>query len=147
MTDSVKRVTEMANFELDPQLKADSLPLAELDLCTVRLMNDTTYPWILMVPKVGHMVELIDLARQDQHRLMDEIACVSSALRSVTDCHKLNVATLGNMVRQLHIHVIARFEGDAAWPGPIWGKVPMAPYEAAAVQARIEALQAALVDL
>ncbi|WP_114007606.1 HIT domain-containing protein [Cohaesibacter intestini] len=119
----------MSQFTLDPQLGADSLPLLELDLCTLRVMNDATYPWILMVPKQAGLAELIDLSIEDQHRLTDEIRVVSKALQAVTKCDKLNVAALGNMVRQLHIHVIARFEGDAAWPGPVWGKVPAVAYD------------------
>ncbi|TLP45971.1 HIT domain-containing protein [Cohaesibacter sp. CAU 1516] len=119
----------MSQFTLDPQLGADSLPLLELDLCTLRVMNDATYPWILMVPKQAGLAELIDLSIEDQHRLTDEIRAVSTALQAVTKCDKLNVAALGNMVRQLHIHVIARFEGDAAWPGPVWGKVPAVAYD------------------
>ncbi len=118
----------MAEFTLDPQLAADSIPLCQLELCTVRLMKDANYPWLLMVPKRAGMVELIDMAGQDQHQLIDEIANLSAALRSVTGCDKLNVATLGNMVPQLHIHLIARFKGDAAWPGPVWGKVPAKDY-------------------
>ncbi|PLW75808.1 HIT family protein [Cohaesibacter celericrescens] len=135
----------MVDFILDPQLKADSLPLAELELCTVRLMNDTHFPWLLMVPKYNGLEELIDLARQDQHRLMDEMLMVSNALQDATGCDKLNVAALGNMVRQLHVHVVARFEGDAAWPGPIWGKVPMHPYEEAKANNLITTLQTALL--
>ena len=135
----------MAEFTLDPQLEKDSVPLAELELCTVRLMNDANYPWLLMVPKYDGLVELIDLARQDQHRLMDEIRQVSNALQSATDCDKLNVAALGNMVRQLHIHVIARFEGDGAWPGPVWGKVPAIAYSDDQIEALTAKLQTALL--
>ena len=135
----------MAPFTLDPRLEGDSLPLAELELCTIRLMNDANFPWLLMVPKQDGLVELIDLARQDQHRLMDEIRQVSAALREATDCDKLNVAQLGNMVRQLHIHVIARFESDGAWPGPIWGKLEMKPYAPQERDALIEKLQTALL--
>ncbi|MCW2310118.1 HIT family protein [Rhodobium gokarnense] len=115
-------------FSLHPQLDADSSPIADLGLSTVRLMDDATYPWLLLVPRVPGAVELIDLSRDDRHLLMDEIAAAETALRSVTGCDKLNVGALGNMVPQLHIHVIARFKGDAAWPGPVWGKVPARPY-------------------
>lgn len=134
----------MAEFTLDPQLAADSVPLCQLELCTVRLMKDANYPWLLMVPKRAGMVELIDMARQDQHQLMDEVAMLSAALRSVTNCDKLNVATLGNMVPQLHIHLIARFKGDAAWPGPIWGKVAPKDYEADAHIVLVERIMQAL---
>ncbi|WP_319530612.1 HIT family protein [uncultured Cohaesibacter sp.] len=135
----------MAEFTLDPQLEGDSLPLAELELTTVRLMNDANFPWLLMVPKRDGLVELIDLARQEQHLLMDEIRQVSHALKQVTGCDKLNVAQLGNQVRQLHVHVIARTEGDAAWPGPIWGKLPTRAYGDEEAEAMIEALQTALL--
>lgn len=134
----------MREFTLDPQLKGDSLPLAELELCTLRLMKDANYPWLLLVPKINGLVEMIDLARQDQHRLMDEIRQVSHALQQVTGCDKLNVAALGNMVPQLHVHIIARFKGDAAWPGPVWGKVPMIDYEEGKANDMIEKLQEAL---
>ena len=135
----------MSQFTLDPQLEGDSLPLLDLDLCLVRLMNDATYPWILMVPRQEGLAELIDLSIEDQHRLTDEIRIVSKALQSVSGCDKLNVAALGNMVRQLHIHVIARFVGDAAWPGPIWGKVPVVAYQGAASDALIASLKTAIM--
>nr|WP_321445818.1 HIT family protein [uncultured Cohaesibacter sp.] len=135
----------MSQFTLDPQLEGDSLPLLDFDLCVVRLMNDATYPWILMVPKQDGLAELIDLSIEDQHRLTDEIRIVSKALQSVSGCDKLNVAALGNMVGQLHIHVIARFVGDAAWPGPIWGKVPAVAYQGAASDALIAALKTAIM--
>lgn len=137
----------MSQFTLDPQLEGDSLPLLELDLCTVRLMNDANYPWILMVPKQDGLAELIDLSVDDQHKLTDEIRLVSTALQKVSACDKLNVAALGNMVRQLHIHIVARFEGDAAWPGPIWGKVPSVPYEETDSTKLIETLTEALDQL
>ncbi len=135
----------MSQFTLDPQLEGDSLPLLELDLCIVRLMNDATYPWVLMVPKQDGLAELIDLSIEDQHRLTDEIRIVSTALQSVSRCDKLNVAALGNMVRQLHIHVIARFVGDVAWPGPIWGKVPAVAYQGATRDALIASLKTAIM--
>lgn len=134
----------MSDFALDPRLEADSLPLCELELCTVRLAKDANYPWLIMVPKVAGMAELIDLSAQNQHRLTDEIAAISGALRTVTNCDKLNVAALGNMVRQLHIHVIARYEGDSAWPGPIWGVNPAKDYEEGKADELIGKIKAAL---
>lgn len=113
-----------ADFQLDPNLAADSLPVAELALSNLRLMTDANYPWLLLVPRRPALVELIDLEAAERNLLMEEIASVSRALREVTVCDKLNVAALGNMVRQLHVHLIARFVGDAAWPGPVWGKAP-----------------------
>nr|WP_319483573.1 HIT family protein [uncultured Cohaesibacter sp.] len=134
----------MVEFTLDPQLKADSMPVADLPLCTVRLVNDSNFPWLLMVPRIAGLAELIDLETGLQHQLMDEIASVSGALKALTRCDKLNVANLGNQVRQLHIHVIARFEGDAAWAGPIWGKLPAKAYDKDDADRLIKALETAL---
>lgn len=123
----------MANtFALDSRLAADSVPIGELPLCVVRLMEDARYPWLLLVPRRAGMAEIVDLDATDRARLMEEIALASAALKSETGCFKLNVAALGNIVRQLHVHVIARFEGDAAWPGPVWGKGERQPYAPAA---------------
>src|SRR5258707_13935689 len=108
-------------FQLDPRLAGDSVPLAEFGLSALRLMNDARFPWLILVPRRAGAADIIDLDAADRATLMDEIAIVSSALKSVTACDKLNVAALGNMVRQLHVHVIARFQTDAAWPNPVWG--------------------------
>lgn len=127
---------------LDPRLAADSVFVADLPLCQMRLMNDATYPWLLLVPRREGMAEIIDLPPPDRLRLMEEVGEVSTALRDITSCDKLNVAALGNMVRQLHVHVIARFTGDPAWPGPVWGKAPAKPYEPEALKALAERLAA-----
>ncbi|PLX38167.1 MAG: diadenosine tetraphosphate hydrolase [Hyphomicrobiales bacterium] len=132
------------SFELDPQLEADSIALAELTLCTVRLMNDANYPWLLMVPKRADLAEIIDLGVDARGILMEEIAFVSEALKGATGCLKLNVAALGNMVRQLHVHIIARFEDDPAWPGPVWGKVAAKEWDPAARERLVGALSKAL---
>lgn len=131
-------------FTLDPQLEADSLPVTDLALSTVRLMNDASYPWLLMVPRRPDLAELIDLDAGDRAVLMEEIATVSEALKALTGCTKLNVAALGNMVRQLHIHVIARFDSDPAWPGPVWGKVAPTPWEPATAAQMIANLRTRL---
>lgn len=109
----------MAEFALDPRLEADSIPVAELPLSAVRLMRDANFPWLLLVPRRAGTVEIIDLSEADRARLMDEIALASTALRSEVPCDKLNVAALGNMVAQLHVHVIARRRDDPAWPNPV----------------------------
>ncbi|MFN3854828.1 MAG: HIT domain-containing protein [Phreatobacter sp.] len=131
-------------FVLDPRLQADTLAVTDLPLCTVRLMNDATYPWLVLVPRRAGAVELIDLARAERIQLMDEVAAASQLLRRLTGCEKLNVAALGNMVRQLHVHVIGRFSADPAWPGPVWGKVPARPYGEAARTGLVAALAAGL---
>jgi diadenosine tetraphosphate (Ap4A) HIT family hydrolase len=110
----------MSEFTTDPRLAADSILLVPLGLCDVRLMNDARFPWLLLVPRV-EATELVDLDPEDRMRLLDEITEVAAALREATGCHKLNIAALGNVVRQLHVHIIARFTTDAAWPRPVWG--------------------------
>ena len=111
----------MTTFTLDPILEKDSFEIGALKLCTLRLMNDKRYPWIIMVPMRDGLTEIIDLTHQDRTLLMDEISQVCETLKALFTPHKLNIAALGNQVRQLHIHVIARQETDEAWPQPIWG--------------------------
>lgn len=132
------------SFSLDPQLAKDTLPVADLSLCTLRLMNDRTYTWFILVPMKTGLAEIIDLEPADRHRLMDEISDVSKALQSIAAADKLNVAALGNMVRQLHIHAIARHEGDAAWPGPIWGAHAPLAYDTDDAAALVQRMRAAL---
>jgi len=115
-------------FTLDPRLEAESFPLGRLELCEARLFNDARFPWLILVPARAGLVEIIDLDAAGQQRLMREVALAAGALRTATRCHKLNVAALGNQVRQLHVHVIARFEADAAWPNPVWGRGARVPY-------------------
>ncbi|MBT5433461.1 MAG: HIT domain-containing protein [Alphaproteobacteria bacterium] len=129
------------SFALDPKLEADTLPAIELELSTMRLMNDARYAWLILVPRQDGLVELTDLAHQDRHRLTDEIDAVSLALSAVVGAYKMNVAALGNAVRQLHVHVIARHEGDPAWPGPVWGVGAAMSYDAKTSAALIKALQ------
>ena len=119
-------------FTLDPRLAAESFALGALELCEVRLFNDARFPWLILVPALPGLVEILDLDEAGQTRLMREIALAARALKAVTDCHKLNVAALGNQVRQLHVHAIARFENDAAWPNPVWGRGTRTPYDAQA---------------
>lgn len=110
----------MTDFQLDPTLDADTIPLGRLALCRVLLMNDARFPWLILVPERAGAAELIDLSGADRVLLMEEIATASHALKRTFDPDKLNVAALGNRVRQLHVHVIARFVSDQAWPGPVW---------------------------
>jgi diadenosine tetraphosphate (Ap4A) HIT family hydrolase len=115
-------------FVLDPRLEADTSALGELGLCKVLLMDDARFPWIVLVPKRADLVEIIDLGSADLVRLIEEIATASGVLEAATSPNKLNVASLGNVVRQLLVHIIARFENDAAWPNPVWGKGEREPY-------------------
>ena len=108
-------------FILDPRLETDTLHLGDLLLSRVRLMNDARFPWLILVPRKPGLREFTDLAAPERAILMEEIAAASAALQEVTGAHKLNVGALGNKVAQLHIHVVARFEDDSAWPAPVWG--------------------------
>jgi len=133
----------MQTFALDPKIAADSLPIAPLGLSDLRLMNDSRFAWLLLVPRV-EATEIVDLAPAERARLLDEITEVSAALRKVTGCHKLNIAALGNVVRQLHVHVIARFTTDGAWPKPVWGAGEALAYPAADRDRLVSRILAAL---
>ncbi|SFC37417.1 Diadenosine tetraphosphate (Ap4A) hydrolase [Marinospirillum celere] len=109
-------------FTLHPRLEADSIFVGQLRLCQLRLINDSRYPWLLLVPAHPDLVEITDLEPEDYQQLWEEVRLVSKGLQSWCQPDKLNVATLGNLVPQLHLHVIARFKTDATWPGPVWGQ-------------------------
>jgi diadenosine tetraphosphate (Ap4A) HIT family hydrolase len=129
---------------LHPQLASDSSLVGDLPLSQVRLMSDARYPWLLLVPRRAGASEIIDLDNAEQAQLMTEIADASRALKSVTACDKLNIAAIGNMVPQLHVHIVARRRDDAAWPRPVWGTLPPRAYEAAALAALIDAIRGKL---
>ncbi|XKE45884.1 HIT family protein [Halomonas organivorans] len=112
----------MPEFTPDPRLEADSYPITELPLCQLRLMNDARYPWLVLIPRRPGVVEVYDLAEHDQRQLWREATLLGQALKGNLGGDKLNIATLGNMVPQLHVHVILRRQEDAAWPGPVWGQ-------------------------
>lgn len=133
-----------ASFSLDPRLEADTFPVLDLPLATVRLMDDSRFPWLILVPRRPGLAELIELEGDDRAALTAEIDQASRALKTLTGCDKLNVAALGNMVRQLHIHVIARFEGDAAWPCPVWGVGERRTYASPQAMLLVARLRAAL---
>lgn len=130
-------------FELHPQLADDTHPVAHLALSDVRLMDDSNHPWLVLVPRVADVTELLDLDPGQQATLMGEITLASRVLQQLFEPHKLNVAALGNVVEQLHVHVIARFREDIAWPRPVWGMATARPYEPEQLVRRIERLRAA----
>ena len=111
-------------WSLHAQLATDTISIGDLPLSRVLVINDANYPWLLLVPRRPGVAEVLDLDEVEQAQLMTELTRVARALRAQTDCDKLNVAALGNVVPQLHVHVIARFRSDAAWPRPVWGAVP-----------------------
>jgi diadenosine tetraphosphate (Ap4A) HIT family hydrolase len=125
------------DFQLHPQLAADTLLAAELPLCRLLLMNDANYPWFILVPRRQGLRELYELEAADQQQFWSESLALGRALMSAFDGHKLNVAALGNVVPQLHVHHIVRFTTDPAWPAPVWGRHPARPYAADAAAGRI----------
>jgi len=131
-------------WHLHPQLAEDTHPVAHFRLSELQLMDDANHPWLILVPRVEGVVELIDLSDAQQAELTREIARACRALQAVFKPHKLNVAALGNLVPQLHVHVIARFEDDIAWPRPVWGMASAQPYSPEELVRRIERLRAAL---
>jgi diadenosine tetraphosphate (Ap4A) HIT family hydrolase len=130
-----------AVFSLHPQLQSDTLPVCELPLCSVLLMNDARYPWIVLVPRVPDVREIWELSKEQQGTLWKETTRCAERLKELTRADKMNVATLGNLVPQLHIHVIARTTGDAAWPAPVWGRGEAQPYSTSAAVRQVEALR------
>lgn len=118
----------MNPFSLDERLARDSQSILELSLCDVRLSKDSRWPWLTLVPRRANVSEVFDLSQEDQQLLWAEQVMVAKALQSATHATKINIAAIGNVVRQLHVHVVARFEGDANWPGPIWGFGVAEPY-------------------
>jgi diadenosine tetraphosphate (Ap4A) HIT family hydrolase len=130
-----------AAWSLHAQLKNDTIDIGDLPLSRVLVIKDANYPWLLLVPRREGAVEIIDLDEVEQAQLMTEVSRVARALKDVSKCDKLNVAALGNVVPQLHVHVIARRKGDAAWPRPVWGVVPPLAHDAEEVQNFISAIR------
>ena len=114
---------------LHPQLKKDCIPLGEFNLCSLLLLNDSNYPWFILLPNRENISELHHLAVSEQQQLMAESMFFSRCLEQVFQPDKINIASLGNVVPQLHVHHIARFNNDACWPAPVWGAVKTIPYQ------------------
>lgn len=131
-------------FVLDPRLAVATCPVTSLPLCDVLLMNDARYPWLILVPRQANLVEIADLDDGNQVALWREVNHAAAALRLVAPCEKLNIGALGIIVRQLHVHVVARNQGDAAWPGPVWGHGKAEPYSPVARETLTDDLRKAL---
>ncbi len=131
-------------FELDPRLAGDTFVVGDLSLCRVLLMRDRRYAWLVLVPRRQGMAEVADLTADERETLWREVDAAGAALRAVAPCDKLNIGALGNIVRQLHVHVVARVEGDAAWPGPVWGHGNAEAYGDGEAEERVEALKGRL---
>lgn len=139
MTDTAWRLAE--------PLAADTLAVGDFPCCRLLLLNDSQYPWCILVPRIAGAKELHRLDDADQLQVLRESVALSRAMELIFKPHKMNLAALGNMVPQLHLHHIARYRGDAAWPAPVWGKHPAQGYDPAAATERIVLLQQALPGL
>lgn len=131
-------------FQLDPALARDTAEITRLDRSLALLMCDRTYPWLILVPEIEGLRDFDDLCAQDRDRVSADIDRASKALKEIYAPHKLNVAALGNVVEQLHIHVIARFKDDPAWPGPVWGQGERVKYDDAQLASTLDRIRAAL---
>lgn len=134
----------MSQFALHPQLAADTTAIIEWPLCRVLLMEDANYPWLILVPARDGASELHDLTKADRALLIEEISRASEGLKGFTSADKINVAAFGNVVPQLHVHVIARSRKDPAWPGPVWGAATRLAYPASEREALVRGLKLAL---
>ena len=134
----------MSDFALHHRLAADTHPVGDLPLCRVLLMDDARFPWLILVPRRPGLGEVVDLPEAGRAALMEEIALASRVLRAETGAEKLNVGALGNVVAQLHVHVVARFAADPAWPGPVWGSGAAVPYPEGAAEQLARRMAAAL---
>lgn len=132
-------------FELHTQLAQDTLPVGRFPLSLLLLSRDANYPWCILVPQREDVFEIHHLSDADQLQLIRESCRLAETMTSIFDAHKMNVAALGNQVRQLHLHHVARFKEDPAWPQPIWGVVEPKNYAAEALEERLEQLRGALV--
>ncbi|WP_227367420.1 HIT domain-containing protein [Halomonas sp. M20] len=139
----------MSDFSLHPRLEADTYHVTDLALCQVRLMNDARFPWVILVPRRAAIREVYELEESEQARLWQEATMLGRGMQETLGGDKLNLATLGNLVAQLHLHVIVRRQGDDAWPGPVWGAGTPRPYSREALEEindRLLALIASIFD-
>lgn len=133
-------------FALDPRLQQDTLPIGDFPLCRLLLMNDAQYPWFILVPRREEVSELFQLGVDEQRQLWQETTFLAETLKDTFGADKMNVATLGNVVSQLHMHVIVRRREDAAWPAPVWGRHPAVAYSSEQVAAIRAKLRLVLAD-
>jgi diadenosine tetraphosphate (Ap4A) HIT family hydrolase len=128
----------MVPFALDSRLAADTLPIGDLRLCSALLLDDSRFPWFVLVPRRAGVTEVTDLSEEDATALMGEIRIATRVMLELAKPDKVNVGALGNVVAQLHVHVVGRFRSDPAWPGPVWGHGARAPYPDHAAAALVE---------
>lgn len=134
----------MPDFVLHRQLAADCHPVGELDLSSVLLLDDSRYPWVILVPRIAGVREIFELGPSDRAALLDESCRLGAWMMQAFGGDKLNVGALGNLVPQLHVHHVVRRKGDPAWPGPVWGHSQAMPYDEIALTERIDRLRRGL---
>lgn len=134
----------MSSFQLDSRLIRDCLEVGDFPLCRLLLMNDSHYPWFVLVPRIADVQEIYQLDDADQQQLLVESSFLAHTLQVLFSADKINIAALGNVVPQLHIHHIARYQTDAAWPAPVWGRLVAQPYQPQELAGVIEKLAQSL---
>lgn len=132
------------SFTLDPRLEKDTVTIGKSGICRILLMKDARFSWIILVPEVPGLTELHDLRESEYKDVMSLVYSLSSEMKKQLAADKMNVGALGNMVSQLHIHIIARIKDDAAWPGPVWGSGAAVPYTDIALEKQIETLKSTI---
>ncbi|AWB68705.1 HIT family protein [Saccharobesus litoralis] len=135
----------LKEFSLDPRLQADCFTVAELELSKLLLLDNSQVPWLILVPKVADVAEITDLNPNQQTQLLAEINLVSSVVQDAFSPDKLNVAAIGNVVNQLHVHIIGRYHTDPVWPSPVWGNLQDEPYHEDELAIRLNTIRSALV--
>lgn len=135
----------MNNFTLHERLSSDTAAVIDLGLCRVLLMNDARYPWLILVPMRPSVTEVYELTKEDRALLIEETAAASRGISAAFTIDKINVGSLGNLVPQLHVHVVGRRRTDLAWPGPVWGSGPAMPYEPRLLGPTLDSIRAALL--
>jgi len=133
-------------FELDERLKKDSIKVGDFPLCELRLINDASYTWFVLVPKRVAVTEIYQLEELDRHMLMNESCLLAETLHDAFSPDKLNIAAIGNKVQQLHLHHVVRFTSDKAWPEPVWGKFPAMAYKKAELANILQKIRMLLAD-
>jgi len=132
------------NFQLHPRLQQDCITIGRFELCRLLMMNDSQYPWFILVPEISNLTELYQLDKTQREMLMEESCYLAENLAELFQADKMNIANIGNMVSQLHIHHIVRYQTDIAWPAPVWGKFAAVPYTDAQITERVSQVKARL---
>jgi diadenosine tetraphosphate (Ap4A) HIT family hydrolase len=134
------------NFQLHPRLQQDCITIGRFELCRLLMMNDSQYPWFILVPEISNLTELYQLDKTQREILMEESCYLAENLAELFQADKMNIANIGNMVAQLHIHHIVRYQTDSAWPAPVWGKFAAVPYTDTQMTERVSQVTAQLVS-